>query len=131
MKIDHIGIAVKNLEEGIAFYKKMFPECETEEIEGIYKGQKVVIINAENVKIELMAPVSMDSVIGKFTEKYGEGVHHIAYQVEDIRGEMVRAKAEGIRILTEEPYKGAEGFDICFIHPRDTNGVLTELCQHE
>ncbi|MEJ6980273.1 methylmalonyl-CoA epimerase [Pedobacter sp. P351] len=128
-KIEHIGIAVHSIDQSSVIYEKLL---------GI-KSYKREIINSEaviteffkvgNEKIELLEAVSPDSAIAKFIEKKGEGLHHIAFSVDDIYWEMERLKAEGFRLLSDTPKLGADNKLICFVHPKDANGVLIELCQ--
>lgn len=127
-KIEHIGIAVKNLDEaeahysgllGVASYKR-----EAVESEGVLTS----FFMAGPNKIELLQAANPDSPIAKFIEKKGEGMHHVAYEVEDIEAEMERLRREGYVLLNDEPKKGADNKMICFIHPKSTHGVLTELC---
>ena len=128
-KIEHIGIAVKNLDEAERTYEKILgsPSYKREEV----ASEKVMtsFFWAGQNKIELLAATSEDSVIHKFIENNGEGIHHIAFEVEDIGVEMERLRKEGFRILQDVPKKGADNKLICFIHPKDTKGVLIELCQ--
>lgn len=127
--IEHLGIAVKDLEQSIPVYEKLLnTKC--------YKREEVA---SENVitaffktgknKIELLQATSAESAIAKHIEKRGEGIHHVAYAVNDIHAEMERLRADGFRILNEQPKKGADNKLICFVHPKDATGVLTELCQ--
>ena len=128
-KIEHIGIAVKDLEESEKLFEMLFGA-------GPYKREKVI---SEKVttsffrtgpnKIELLESISEDSPINKFIEKRGEGVHHVAFAVSDIHKEMERLRKEGFQILSDEPRKGADNKLVCFIHPKSANGVLIELCQ--
>lgn len=128
-KIEHIGIAVKNLEDANKVYAKLFNQQpyknETVESEGVATS---FFKTGEN-KIELLEATHSDSAIAKFIEKKGEGIHHIAFDVDDIYTEMERLKEEGFVILNEEPKKGADNKLVCFIHPKSANGVLIELCQ--
>ena len=128
-KIEHIGIAVSNIEESNKVFTKIFGKenykSETVESEGVVTSFFLV---GEN-KIELVAATNEDSPISKYLSKNREGMHHIAFDVEDIEKEMARLKKEGIRILNDKPKKGADNKLICFLHPKDTNGVLIELCQ--
>lgn len=128
-KIEHIGIAVKNLEESNKLFTKLFgqPPYKQEgvESEGVMTS---FFMNGPN-KIELLEATIPDSPIAKFIEKKGEGIHHIAFEVEDIHAEMERLKSEGFVLLNETPKKGADNKLICFLHPKGTNGVLIELCQ--
>ncbi len=128
-KIEHLGIAVKNLEEANKTYSKLFNQepykLETVESEGVSTSFFMV---GEN-KIELLEATNSNSAIAKFIEKKGEGIHHVAFDVEDIYVEMERLKKEGFVILNEEPKKGADNKLVCFVHPKSANGVLIELCQ--
>jgi methylmalonyl-CoA/ethylmalonyl-CoA epimerase len=129
LKIEHIGIAVKNIEQSNELFSKLFGKAP-------YKLEKV---ESENVstsffmmgenKVELLEATNSDSAIAKFIEKKGEGIHHIAFEVENIVEEMKRLKAEGFILLSDEPKKGADNKLICFLHPKSSNGVLIELCQ--
>ena len=127
--IEHIGIAVKDLEAANEVYAKLL--C-TES----YKSEKVRSEGVETSffkvglnKIELLAATSPDSPIAKFIEKRGEGIHHIAFEVEDIRAEMKRLKEEGFELISKRPKKGADNKLVAFLHPKSANGVLVELCQ--
>jgi methylmalonyl-CoA/ethylmalonyl-CoA epimerase len=128
-KIEHIGIAVSDIDQANELYHKLLGT-------GPYKSEEVesqgVITsffrNGPN-KIELVAPTSPDSPIAKYLDKKGEGLHHIAFDVADIRQEMARLKQEGFKLLSEEPQSGADNKLICFVHPKSTHGVLIELCQ--
>jgi methylmalonyl-CoA/ethylmalonyl-CoA epimerase len=128
-KIEHIGIAVKDLEEANETYSKLLGKepYKQETVE----SEKVVtsFFNTGESKIELLAATSPESAIAKFIEKRGEGIHHIAFDVEDINKEIERLKKDGFRILNPEPKKGADNKLIVFLHPKDANGVLIELCQ--
>lgn len=128
-KIEHLGIAVKDLEKASLVYEKLLGTAS-------YKNEKVeseqvatAFFKVGESKIELLAALSDDSAIAKFIEKKGEGIHHIAFDVEDIRSEMKRLKEDGFILLNEEPKKGADNKLICFVHPKSVNGVLIELCQ--
>ena len=128
-KIEHIGIAVKDLDESNALFEKLFgaPAYKSEEVasEGVITS---FFENGPN-KIELLAATNPDSPIAKFIKKKGEGIHHIAFDVEDIEKEIDRLKKEGFVVLNEIPKKGADNKIIAFLHPKSTNGVLIELCQ--
>lgn len=127
--IEHLGIAVRDLEVSIPIYERLLnTKC--------YKREEVVSENVitaffktSNSKIELLQATSDESAIAKFIEKRGEGMHHVAYSVTDIHAEMQRLKKEGFRLLNSEPKKGADNKLICFVHPKDASGVLMELCQ--
>lgn len=129
MKIDHIGIAVKDLDKGFDFYKSLFPEAKYERISYESGHMDIGMIQAENVKVELLMPWDNESAIGKYIDKHGEGIHHIAYEVPDIEQQMKKVENVGIRRVTEEPYYGAEGHLVFFMHPEDTFGISYEFCQ--
>ncbi|WP_461453169.1 methylmalonyl-CoA epimerase [Mucilaginibacter sp.] len=128
-KIEHIGIAVNSIQSAGSIYEKLLNTT-------VYKTEKVA---SENVltaflqcgpnKIELLEATSDDSPIAKFIAKKGEGIHHIAFQVNDIHAEMQRLKNEGFVLLSEKPKMGADNKLVCFVHPKGTNGVLVELCE--
>ena len=128
-KIEHIGIAVKDLEVSNVVFEKLFGapayKFEDVETEGVTTS---FFMNGPN-KIELLAATNPESPIAKFLEKKGEGIHHIAFDVEDIVSEIARLKKEGFVVLNETPKKGADNKLIAFLHPKSTNGVLIELCQ--
>ncbi|WP_426063062.1 methylmalonyl-CoA epimerase [Flavobacterium sp. DSP2-3-1] len=128
-KIEHIGIAVKDLEVSNVVFEKLFGapayKFEDVETEGVTTS---FFMNGPN-KIELLAATNPESPIAKFLEKKGEGIHHIAFDVEDIVSEIARLKKEGFIVLNETPKKGADNKLIAFLHPKSTNGVLIELCQ--
>jgi methylmalonyl-CoA/ethylmalonyl-CoA epimerase len=128
-KIEHIGIAVKSLSESNALFKKLFnvPHYKIEEVES--EGVKTSFFEVGPNKIELLEATSADSPIAKFIDKKGEGIHHIAIDVDDIHAEMIRLEGEGFILLNKEPKEGADNKLICFLHPKSTNGVLVELCQ--
>jgi methylmalonyl-CoA/ethylmalonyl-CoA epimerase len=128
-KIEHIGIAVKSLETSNLLFEKLFgtPAYKQEEVasEGVKTS---FFMNGPN-KIELLEATNADSPIAKFLEKKGEGIHHIAFDVQDIHSEMKRLQDEGFVLLNEAPKKGADNKLVVFLHPKTTNGVLIELCQ--
>jgi methylmalonyl-CoA/ethylmalonyl-CoA epimerase len=128
-KIEHIGIAVNSLEVSNVLFEKLFgvPPYKQEEVES--EGVKTsFFMNGPN-KIELLEATNSNSPIAKFLEKKGEGIHHIAFDVEDILAEIDRLKGEGFVVLNEIPKKGADNKLVAFLHPKGTNGVLVELCQ--
>lgn len=131
LKIEHIGIAVKDLKSSNSLFSKLLGKEKFKEEE--VAGEKVMtsFFQMGDTKIELLAALSSDSSIAKFIEKKGEGVHHIAFEVADIRAEMKRLKEEGFELLNEEPKKGADNKLICFIHPKSAGGVLVEICQSD
>ncbi len=130
-KLEHIGIAVKNLKESNDLYEKLLGvgpyKNETVESEGVTTS----FFQTENTKIELLEATKSESPIAKFIEKKGEGIHHIAFLVEDITAEIQRLKTEGFQLINEEPKPGADNKLVAFIHPKSTNGVLVELCQEK
>ena len=128
-KIEHIGIAVKSLEVSNVLFEKLFGQPPYKEEEVVSEGVKTsFFMNGPN-KIELLEATNPDSPIAKFLEKKGEGIHHIAFDVNDINEEVIRLKNEGFVILNEIPKKGADNKLVVFLHPKGTNGVLVELCQ--
>ena len=127
--VDHIGIAVKDLSVSIPLFEKLLntPCYKTELVEG--EQVQTAFFKKGDTKIELLESSTSDGVISKFIEKKGEGIHHIAFDVEDIESEIRRLKEEGFVVLNEVPKRGADNKLVCFLHPKGTNGVLVELCQ--
>ena len=128
-KIEHIGIAVINLEEASILYEKLFGAPAYKEEEVASEGVKTAFFMSGTNKIELQEASNPESPIAKFITKKGEGIHHIAFDVDDIVAEIERLKNEGFIILNEVPKKGADNKLVAFLHPKSTNGVLIELCQ--
>ncbi|MGA9650436.1 MULTISPECIES: methylmalonyl-CoA epimerase [Pedobacter] len=128
-KIEHIGIAVKDLNNSIDIYQKLLnTDCyKTEQVASEFVN--TAFFKTGDNKVELLQATSPDSAIAKFIEKKGEGIHHIAFLVDDILAEMERLHSEGFVLLNESPKKGADNKMVCFVHPKDTNGVLIEICQ--
>lgn len=128
-KIEHIAIAVKSLDESIPLYEKLLgtPCYKKEEVES--EQVNTAFFKTGESKIELLESRSKDGVINRFIEKKGEGMHHIAFAVDDIQKEILRLKAAGFEFINDEPKRGADNKLICFLHPKTTNGVLIELCQ--
>lgn len=130
-KIEHLGIAVKNINASNELFKKLFGK----------ENYKVEKVESENVstsffmlgetKIELLEATNENSAIAKFIDKKGEGIHHIAYEVDNIEEEMKRLKNEGFELIHQQPKDGADNKRICFLHPKSTNGVLVELCEEK
>lgn len=131
MKIEHIGIAVKDLANANDLFSKLFnqPPYKSETVES--EGVTTSFFQLGESKIELLVATNPDSTIAKFIEKRGEGIHHIAFEVQDIEAEMARLQGEGFRLIHEVPKDGADNKRICFLHPKSTNGVLVELCQEK
>ena len=128
-KIEHIGIAVKDLAGSNELFKKLFGASHYKIEEVKSEGVSTSFFMLGETKIELVASESESSAIAKFIEKKGEGIHHIAFDVEDIVSEIARLKNEGFIVLNEIPKKGADNKLVAFLHPKSTNGVLIELCQ--
>jgi len=128
-KIEHIGIAVKDLDTSNDLFKKLFdkPHYKIEEV--LSEGVKTSFFKVGPNKIELLQATNKTSPIAKFIEKKGEGIHHIAFAVDDIFKEIKRLKSEGFIVLNETPKKGADNKLVAFLHPKSSNGVLIELCQ--
>jgi len=127
-KVDHIGIAVKNLDETIPYYTETLGLNLLKIEEVASESVRVAFVDAGNVKLELLEPISEQSAIHSFIEKKGEGIHHIAFGVEGIEQRMNELRTKGIRILNEQPKIGAGGAQVAFIHPKSSHGVLYELC---
>lgn len=127
--VDHIGIAVKSLSVSVPLFEKLLDTTcyKTEAV----KAEQVntAFFKTGETKIELLESATADGVIAKFIEKKGEGMHHIAFEVADIEAEMNRLRSEGFILLSEQPKTGADNKLVCFLHPKNTNGVLIELCQ--
>ncbi|MFD2940994.1 methylmalonyl-CoA epimerase [Flavobacterium notoginsengisoli] len=128
-KIEHIGIAVKNMNDANVLFEKMLgvPSYKMEAVES--EGVLTSFFQTGNNKIELLVATNPESPIAKFLEKKGEGIHHIAFDVDDIEAEISRLKNEGFVLINEVPKKGADNKLVVFLHPKNTNGVLVELCQ--
>ncbi len=128
-KIDHLGVAVKSLDVQIPLYRDQLG-MEFEGIEEVESQKvRVAFFRIGDARMELLEPTSPESAIAKHIEKRGEGLHHVAYEVADIRAAMAEAKAAGLTLLAEEPRPGAHHTLVCFLHPKSTNGVLTEFVQ--
>ena len=128
-KINHIGIAVQSLDATLPFYRDALGMAFKGEEEVAEQKVKVAMLQVGESKIELLEPTSPDSPIAKFMEKNGPGIHHIAYEVKDIEAAIAHMKEQGARMIDEQPRNGAHGTRIAFVHPKSSNGVLTELCQ--
>jgi methylmalonyl-CoA/ethylmalonyl-CoA epimerase len=129
LKVEHIGIAVKDVANANALFAKIFgrENYKMEKVES--EGVATSFFQLGGTKIELLEATHENSPIAKFIEKRGEGMHHIAFEVADIRAEMARLQAEGFTLLNPEPKLGADNKLVCFLHPKTTNGLLVELCQ--
>jgi methylmalonyl-CoA/ethylmalonyl-CoA epimerase len=127
--IEHIGIAVKNLQEAIPYYENVLGlKCYAIE-EVVEQKVKTAFFQIGQTKIELLEPTDSESPVAKFIEKKGEGVHHIAFAVENLCEALPKMEAKSVQLIDKHPRKGAEGLQIAFLHPKSTGGVLTELCQ--
>jgi methylmalonyl-CoA/ethylmalonyl-CoA epimerase len=127
--IEHIGIAVKDLKSAIAFYEKVLGLI-CYNIEYVpEQSVKTAFFMVGPTKIELLESTDPEGPVGKFIEKKGEGIHHIAFAVEKIEEQLIHAQQLGVNLIDSTPRKGAEGLDIAFLHPKSTNGVLIELCE--
>jgi methylmalonyl-CoA/ethylmalonyl-CoA epimerase len=127
-RIEHIGLAVKNFEVSIPLFEQLLnTNCYKTELVAS-EGVNTAFFQAGESKIELLESTNPDGVIARYIDKKGEGIHHIAFEVEDIYAEMERLKAAGFTLLTDKPKPGADSKLVCFLHPKGTNGVLVELC---
>lgn len=127
--IEHLGIAVKSLEESIPYYENVLGlKCYSIE-EVADQKVKTAFFKIGQTKIELLEPTSEDSTIAKFIEKRGQGVHHVAFAVEGVENALADAAEKGVQLIDKAPRPGAEGLSIAFLHPKSTQGVLTELCE--
>ncbi|MEE9431276.1 MAG: methylmalonyl-CoA epimerase [Melioribacteraceae bacterium] len=127
--IEHIGIAVKNLDESIKYYENVLGlKCYSVE-EVVDQKVKTAFFKVGQTKIELLESTSPDGPIGKYIEKKGEGIHHIAFHTKNLQEALNEVADKGVRLVDSEPRKGAEGLDIAFLHPKFTGSVLTELCE--
>lgn len=128
LKVEHIGIAVKDLAQSMPLFEKLLnTPCYKTEVVASEQVTTAFFRQGDN-KIELLESTDPNGVIARFIEKKGEGIHHIAFEVEDIEAEMKRLQAEGFTLLNETPKPGADNKLVCFLHPKGTNGVLIELC---
>lgn len=131
MKIEHLGIAIKNLENSDQLFAKLLGTEPYKQEAVEREGVKTSFFMVGESKIELLEATNPESPIAKFIDKKGEGIHHIAFAVEDIKTEVERLKAEGFVFISEEPKDGADNKLVVFLHPKSTNGVLVELCQEK
>jgi methylmalonyl-CoA/ethylmalonyl-CoA epimerase len=130
-KIDHIGVAVKDIEKSKLLFERLFNKVPFHEEILETQQLKVCFFELGDTKVELIQPISEKSTVHKFLEHKGEGIHHSAFEVADIYAEIKRLKEDGFQPLTEQPYVGALNKLVCFFHPKTTNGVLVELCQKQ
>lgn len=128
-KINHIGIAVRNIENSVPFYRDTLGMNFEGTEEVAEQKVRVAFLQVGESRIELLEPTSPDSPVAKFLEKNGEGIHHMAYEVDDLEAALAELKTREVRLIDENPRNGAHGASIAFIHPKASGGVLTELCQ--
>jgi methylmalonyl-CoA/ethylmalonyl-CoA epimerase len=127
--IDHIGVAVEDLEEAIHLYRDRLgmPEQHRETVEE--QGVEAVLLEIGDGHVELLAPLSSETAVGRFLERHGPGMHHVAYRTDDIEAALEAARGAGLRLIDEEPRVGIRGSRVAFVHPKTTGGVLTELVE--
>lgn len=131
MKIDHIGIATRELNDALGVWRDALG-LEVDATEAVVEqGVRIAMLPIGETHIELLEPLSQDSPVGKFLDKRGPGIHHVAIEVEDIRASLADLKEKGARLIDETPRRGARGCLVAFVHPASANGVLLELVQHE
>lgn len=130
-KLDHIGVAVKDLDQAMKLYKDVFGIEPSLIYESSYTKAKIAFFPIGNVNVELIQPVSSDSVMGKFLEKRGEGIHHIAYRVRDVDASLNHVDAKGVQLIDKKSRKVRENERVAFLNPNSTNGVLIELIQED
>jgi methylmalonyl-CoA/ethylmalonyl-CoA epimerase len=128
-KLSHVGVAVTNLEQSMKLFSRLFPDVSIEIEEVADQHVKVCLFRLGGASIELTEATTPGSPIAKFIKKRGEGVHHLSFEVDDIRAELDRLKSEGFQLIDEQPRRGAGGYWIAFLHPKSTNGVLIEISQ--
>ncbi len=127
-KIDHLGIAVRSLDESVKYYEEVLGlKCEHRE-EVPSQKVRTAFFDVGGVHLELLEPTSPESPVAKFLEKNGEGIHHLAFGSSDIHGQLKQAATAGCRLINEQPFEGAAGKWVAFLHPKSTHGVLTEIC---
>ncbi len=128
-KLEHIGIAVKDIDASNDLFERILGVGPYKQEEVAGEGVKTSFFRTGDSKVELLEATRPDSAIAKYIDKRGEGMHHVAFEVEDIQAEMERLRRAGFRLLSEEPRRGADNKLVCFVHPKTANGVLVELCQ--
>ncbi len=129
IRLEHIGIAVSDLKESNQLFEKLLGADKYKEEEVASENVKTSFFRVGESKVELLEATAPDSAIAKYIDKRGEGIHHVAFEVEDIYAEMERLRRQGFRLLNAEPKRGADNKLVCFLHPKSANGVLVELCQ--
>ena len=129
VRLEHIGIAVKDLKESNALFERLLGAAPYKAEEVASEHVMTSFFKVGESKVELLEATAPESAIAKYIEKKGEGIHHLAFEVEDINTEMERLRAEGFQLLNPEPKRGADNKLVCFVHPKTANGVLVEICQ--
>jgi methylmalonyl-CoA/ethylmalonyl-CoA epimerase len=130
-KLDHIGIAVKDLDQAMKLYREAFGIEPDLVYESSYTKAKIAFFPVGEVRIELIQPLDPESVVGKFLEKRGEGIHHISYHVKDVDGSLAELEKKGVQLIDKKSRKVRENERVAFLHPKSTNGVLVELIQED
>jgi methylmalonyl-CoA/ethylmalonyl-CoA epimerase len=128
-RIDHIGVAVESIEASIGLYRESFEMGEQHRETVEEQGVKAVLLEVGEGHVELIEPLSAESGVAKYIERYGEGLHHVAYQTDDIDKALAKVRSAGLRLIDEEPRRGIRGSRVAFLHPKATGGVLTELVE--
>jgi methylmalonyl-CoA/ethylmalonyl-CoA epimerase len=128
-RIDHIGVAVSSIDESISLYTDAFEMAEQHRETVEEQGVKAVLLEIGEGHVELIEPLSPESSVAKFIERNGEGMHHVAYQTDDIEATLEKVRAAGLRLIDEEPRVGIRGSRVAFLHPKATGGVLTEIVE--
>ncbi len=131
MKLSHLGIAVRDLDSAEKLFSSLLGGANVHHEEVADQKVRIASFPLGDAKVELTQPLSDDSPISKFLDKRGEGIHHLAFEVDDVAAELARLKARGFQLIDEKPRSGSHGMQIAFLHPKSTNGVLIELCQTE
>jgi methylmalonyl-CoA/ethylmalonyl-CoA epimerase len=127
--IDHIGVAVEDLDEAVHLYRDRLGMAEQHRETVEEQGVDAVLLEIGDGHVELLSPLAPDTAVGRFLERHGPGMHHVAYRTEDIEAALEQARTAGLRLIDEEPRIGIRGSRVAFVHPKDTGGVLTELVQ--
>ena len=128
-RIDHIGVAVESIDESIRLYRQVFEMAEQHRETVEEQGVNAVLLEVGDGHVELIEPLTPESGVAKFIERHGPGMHHVAYQTDDIEAALDKARAAGLRLIDEEPRTGIRGSRVAFLHPKATGGVLTELVE--
>jgi len=130
-KLDHIGIAVRDLDQAMKLYREAFGIEPSIVYESSYTKAKIAFFPIGEIRVELIQPLNPDSVVGRFLEKKGEGIHHISYRVKDVDGSLAELESKGVQLIDRKSRKVRENEKVAFLHPKSTNGVLVELIQED